>query len=74
MTSVADPYDQLTDREMEVLQMIALGKSNQEIAHMLGSSVNTVAVHRAKVMNTLGIHKTARLVLLAVKRGLVVAE
>jgi two-component system, NarL family, response regulator NreC len=67
-----DAYDRLTLREKEVLQLIAQGKSNKEIATLLGISVNTVAVHRAHVMETLGFHRTAELVLYAVKKGLVV--
>lgn len=69
---VGDAYDRLTLREKEVLQLIAQGKSNKEIATLLGISVNTVAVHRAHVMETLGFHRTAELVLYAVKKGLVV--
>ncbi len=66
-----DPYERLTLREKEVLQLIAGGKSNKEIAVLLNISVNTVAVHRARVMDTLGFHRTAELVLFAVKKGLV---
>jgi DNA-binding NarL/FixJ family response regulator len=66
-----DPYERLTLREKEVLQLIAQGKSNKEIAILLNISVNTVAVHRARVMETLGLHRTAELVLYAVKKGLV---
>jgi DNA-binding NarL/FixJ family response regulator len=66
-----DPYERLTLREKEVLQLIAQGKSNKEIATLLNISVNTVAVHRARVMDTLGIHRTAELVLYAVKKGLI---
>jgi DNA-binding NarL/FixJ family response regulator len=61
----------LTPRELEVLQMIVDGKSNKEIAAVLDLSVNTVAVHRANIMNTLGIHKTAELVVYAIRAGLV---
>src|SRR5216683_2037494 len=61
----------LTHRELEVLQMIVDGKSNKEIATVLNLSVNTVAVHRANIMNTLGIHKTAELVVYAIRSGLV---
>ena len=50
---------------------IALGKSNKEIAALLGVSANTVAVHRTNLMATLGVHKAAELVLIAVRRGLV---
>jgi DNA-binding NarL/FixJ family response regulator len=66
-----DPYERLTLREKEVLQLIAQGKSNKEIATLLNISVNTVAVHRAHVMETLGLHRTAELVLYAVKKGLI---
>jgi DNA-binding NarL/FixJ family response regulator len=61
----------LTPRELEVLQMIVDGKSNKEIATLLELSANTVAVHRANIMNTLGIHKTAELVVYAIRAGLV---
>jgi DNA-binding NarL/FixJ family response regulator len=61
----------LTPRELEVLQMIVDGKSNKEIAVVLELSANTVAVHRANIMNSLGIHKTAELVVYAIRSGLV---
>jgi DNA-binding NarL/FixJ family response regulator len=61
----------LTERELRVLQLICKGQSNREIAATLGLSVNTVAVHRANVMNTLGVHKTAELVVYAIHHGLV---
>ena len=61
----------LTQRELEVLQMIVDGKSNKEIATALDLSANTVAVHRANIMNSLGIHKTAELVVYAIRSGLV---
>jgi DNA-binding NarL/FixJ family response regulator len=61
----------LTPRELEVLQMIVSGKSNKEIASDLDLSANTVAVHRANIMNALGIHKTAELVVYAIRAGLV---
>lgn len=61
----------LTQRELEVLQMICDGKSNKEIANALDLSANTVAVHRANIMNALGIHKTAELVVYAIRAGLV---
>jgi DNA-binding NarL/FixJ family response regulator len=66
-----DAYDRLTLREKEVLQLIVQGKSNKEIASLLEISVNTVAVHRARLMDTLGVHRTAELVLYAVQHGLV---
>jgi DNA-binding NarL/FixJ family response regulator len=61
----------LTTRELEVLQHIVGGKSNKEIAAELGLSANTVAVHRANIMDALGIHKTAELVVYAIRNGLV---
>ena len=61
----------LTPRELEILQHIVGGKSNKEIASDLNLSVNTVAVHRANIMDTLGIHKTAELVVYAIRNGLV---
>jgi DNA-binding NarL/FixJ family response regulator len=61
----------LTPRELQVLQMIVDGKSNKEIATVLDLSANTIAVHRANIMNTLGIHKTAELVVYAIRAGLV---
>ena len=64
-------HERLTLREKEVLLLIAQGKSNKEIATLLNISVNTVAVHRAHVMETLGLHRTAELVLYAVKNGLI---
>ena len=61
----------LTARELEVLQLICEGLSNRDIASKLDLSVNTVAVHRANIMNTLGVHKTAELVVYAIQHGLV---
>ena len=61
----------LTAREIEILQLICDGKSNKEIAAQLELSVNTVAVHRANIMDALGIHKTAELVVYAIRNGLV---
>ncbi len=61
----------LTTRELEILQLICDGLSNREIAAKLDLSANTVAVHRANIMNTLGVHKTAELVVYAIHNGLV---
>ena len=65
------PPPQLTTRELEVLQLIVHGKSNKEIAIVLSLSANTVAVHRANIMQTLDIHNTAELVVYAIRQGLV---
>jgi DNA-binding NarL/FixJ family response regulator len=62
----------LTPRELEILQHIVAGKSNKEIAIDLKLSVNTVSVHRANIMDALGIHKTAELVVYAIRNGLVI--
>ena len=62
---------QLTTRELEVLQLIVHGKSNKEIAAVLGLSANTIAVHRANIMQAFGIHNTAELVVYAIRQGLV---
>jgi len=69
--SAGEPASGLTTRELEVLQLIVHGKSNKEIAAVLGLSANTVAVHRSNIMQTLGIHNTAELVVYAIREGLV---
>ena len=68
---LAGERNRLTPRELEVLQLICDGLSNRDIAGRLNLSVNTVAVHRANIMNTLGVHKTAELVVYALQHGLV---
>lgn len=60
----------LTPRERQILQLIAEAKSTREIAGLLDLSVNTVAVHRANIMERLRVHKTAELVLYAVRSGI----
>jgi DNA-binding NarL/FixJ family response regulator len=69
-----DAFSKLSQRELQVLRLIALGNTAKEIAALLGVSANTVAVHRANIMSTLGVHKTAELVLIAVRKGLVQPE
>lgn len=61
----------LTARELEVLQLICEGFSNKQIAARLDLSANTIAVHRANIMQALGVHKAAELVVYAIQRGLV---
>ena len=61
----------LTVRELQILQLIVDGRSNKQIAAQLDLSANTVAVHRANIMDALGIHKTAELVTYAIRNGLV---
>ena len=65
-----DEAPKLTARELEVLQLIVHGKSNKEIAGVLGVSVNTINVHRANLMQTLDLHNTAELVVYAIRNGL----
>jgi DNA-binding NarL/FixJ family response regulator len=71
LAEVDDVRPNLTTRELEVLQLIVHGKSNKEIAAVLGLSVNTVAVHRANIMQALGKHNTAEVVVYAIRKGLV---
>ena len=69
--TLAGERNRLTPRELEVLQLICDGLSNKDIAAKLKVSANTVAVHRANIMNALGVHKTAELVVYALQHGLV---
>jgi DNA-binding NarL/FixJ family response regulator len=66
-----DIFAKLSAREIQILRLIALGRSNKEIAALLGLSANTVAVHRTNLMAALDVHKAAELVLIAVRAGLV---
>lgn len=65
------PFDLLTDREREVLQLIAEGNTNRDVAKSLFISVKTVEAHRAHIMQKLNIHEIARLVKYAIQKGLV---
>ncbi len=68
--NVTDPADLLTNREREVLQLIAEGKTNKEVATKLNLSVYTVDSHRGKIMEKLNLHSTGELVRFAIKHGL----
>jgi len=68
---VEDRYELLTARERQIYQLLAEGKSNKELAHMLNLSVHTVETHRIRVMEKMDVHSAAELVLSAVRRGLV---
>jgi DNA-binding NarL/FixJ family response regulator len=68
---VTDPIDLLTSREREVLQLIAEGKTNKEIATALKLSVYTVDAHRGRIMEKLNLHSTGELVRFAVRKGLI---
>lgn len=69
--NLQDSYDLLTDREKEVLQLLAEGKSNKEAAALLGLSLYTVETHRANLMQKLGLHNTAEIVLYAVRKKII---
>jgi two-component system response regulator NreC len=66
-----DSYDTLTDREREVLQLLAEGRSNKEVASMLNVGVSTVDTHRMNLMQKLNLHSTAEIVLYAVRKKLI---
>jgi DNA-binding NarL/FixJ family response regulator len=66
-----DPYDALTDREKQVLKLVAEGRSNKEVAELLGISVKTAMTHREHVMEKLGVHNRTELVRFAIKRGVI---
>ena len=66
-----DSYDLLTDREREVLHMVAEGKSNKEVAGSLNISPTTVETHRSHILQKLGIHSVPELILYAVRKGIV---
>jgi DNA-binding NarL/FixJ family response regulator len=67
-----DSYSLLTDREKEVLQLLAEGRSNKEVATTLNLGLSTIETHRANLMQKLGLHNTAEIVLYAVRKGLIV--
>ena len=67
-----DSYDLLTDREREVLQLLAEGRSNKEVATVLDLGLSTVETHRANLMQKLDLHNTAEIVLYAVRKGIIV--
>jgi len=69
--NLQDSYDLLTDREKEILQLLAEGLSNKELASILNLSVYTVETHRANLMQKLGLHNTAEIVLYAVRKKII---
>jgi DNA-binding NarL/FixJ family response regulator len=66
-----DSYDLLTPREKEVLQLLAEGKTNKEVSGLLDLSLYTVETHRKNLMQKLGLHNTAELVLYAVRKKII---
>ena len=69
---LTDSYDLLTDREKEVLQLLAEGRSNKEVAALLEVGLSTVETHRGNLMQKLNLHSTAEIVLYAVRKRLIV--
>jgi len=68
---LTDSFHLLTDREKEVLHLLAEGRSNKEVATLLDVGVSTVETHRANLMQKLNLHNTAEIVLYAVRKGLI---
>jgi DNA-binding NarL/FixJ family response regulator len=68
---LTDSYDLLTDREKEVLQLLAEGKSNKEVAALLNLSPYTIETHRTNMMQKLNLHNTAEIVLYAVRKKII---
>jgi two-component system, NarL family, response regulator NreC len=69
---LTDSYHLLTDREKEVLHLLAEGRANKEVATLLDLGVSTVETHRANLMQKLNLHNTAEIVLYAVRKGIIV--
>lgn len=68
---VDDRYERLTERERQLYHLLAEGQSNKDIAGRLGLSLHTVETHRTRIMEKLGVHSIAELVLSAVRRGII---
>lgn len=68
---VEDPYETLTDREKQVLKLVAEGSSNKEVAETLGISVKTAMAHREHLMEKLGVHSRTELIKFALRRGVI---
>jgi two-component system response regulator NreC len=71
MRGVEDSYDLLTDREREVLQLVAEGRTNKEVANQLNISLTTVETHRTHILQKLGLHSVPELILYAVRKGII---
>ena len=68
---VEDSYDLLTDREREILQLVAEGKANKEVAGLLNISLTTVETHRTHILQKLGLHSVPDLILYAVRKNII---
>jgi len=66
-----DSYDLLTDREREILQLVAEGQTNKEVANLLNVSLTTVETHRTHILQKLGLHSIPELILYAVRKGII---
>ena len=71
MRGLTDTVELLTDREKQVLQLLAEGRSNKDVAAELSVGLSTVETHRANLMQKLNLHNTAEIVLYAVRKGLI---
>ena len=68
---VEDSFDLLTDREREILQLVAEGRTNKEVASRLGLSVHTVDTHRGNILQKLNLHSVPELILYAVRKKII---
>jgi DNA-binding NarL/FixJ family response regulator len=68
---IEDSYELLTTREREVLQLLAEGKSNKEVAAVLNLSLYTVETHRGNILQKLNLHSGAELILYAIRKGVI---
>ena len=68
---VEDSYDLLTDREREILQLVAEGRTNKEVANVLNIGLTTVETHRTHILQKLGLHSVPELILYAVRKGII---
>jgi DNA-binding NarL/FixJ family response regulator len=68
---VDDSYDLLTDREREILQLVAEGRTNKEVANVLNIGLTTVETHRTHILQKLGLHSVPELILYAVRKGII---
>ena len=68
---VEDSYELLTSRERQVLQLLAEGRSNKEVATLLDLSLHTVETHRGNIMQKLNLHSGAEIILYAIRKGII---
>jgi DNA-binding NarL/FixJ family response regulator len=73
-STAADPYDSLTDREKQVLKLVAEGRSNKEVAELLDISVKTAMSHRERIMEKLDLHSRTDLIRFALRQGVIRVE